>query len=335
MLAWVCTGCLVNYLSPELLLDIPNQRSSHKKPVLRAGGLGFIVAFAITGTIFTVFNHYDSDVVLNNLFPHLSTSAKFGQICLILLPLTITGFIDDLQDVAASIRYLVQLLAAGLAVIFWGPIPLSSLTDWGIGGSIIAIVISLIAITANINFYNFMDGLDGLIASVTAFQLTFIALYLQQPIFLLLAAALAGFVYWNWSPAKIFMGDVGSTVLGATIAIALLSSAQSPLLAWSAFTVILPLLGDVIYTLIRRLLKQENIFQAHRTHIYQRLHQSGWSHAQVTTVYVILTAIAGMIIEVSGIWSIIFNLLLTISAIAIAETYIFSKTNSKTTPIPP
>ena len=320
-LAWSFTGCLIHYLGQELL-DIPNQRSSHQKPVLRGGGLGFIIPFAITGAIYSAFNHYHQDFGLNALFFATTSSANFWQMWLILIPLTIIGFIDDRQDVPATIRYLVQLTAAVLAIIFFGTIPLPGLNNGGISSTIILYVLSLIAITANINFYNFMDGLDGLVASVTALQLAFIALYLQLPIFLLLAAALAGFIYWNWAPAKIFMGDVGSTVLGATVALALLSGRQSPLLAWSVFTVILPLIGDAIYTLIRRLLKQENIFQAHRTHIYQRLQQSGWSHGQVAIAYMVLTVIAGMILNWLGILSIGINSAMTILAICCSELYL-------------
>ena len=84
-----------------------------------------------------------------------------------------------------------------------------------------AIALTLIGITAFINFYNFMDGLDGLVAGTTAVQLGFLALYLHQPVLWLLVAALLGFLRWNWFPAQIFMGDAGSTVLGATVAIAL------------------------------------------------------------------------------------------------------------------
>ena len=148
----------------------------------------------------------------------------------------------------------------------------------------------MIGFTALINFYNFMDGLDGLVAGVSATQLAFLSAWYHQPVLWFWVAALLGFLYWNWSPAKIFMGDAGSTTLGAIVGISLLSSPQADMgLSWMTLTILLPLVGDAIYTLFRRLLKGENIFQAHRTHIYQRLNQVGWPHSRVAGVYILFT----------------------------------------------
>ena len=309
LISLAVTGGLIKYLSQELL-DIPNQRSSHSKPVLRGGGLGFIIAFAIVGAI----------AVISNSLTEFAL-ADYGRIWLVLTPLSIIGFIDDRRDISASSRYLVQLLSASLAVFYFGTVPFPWLSAWGLAGTIIAVAISLIAITALINFYNFMDGLDGFVASITALQLGFIAIYLGQPIFLLLVAAIVGFLWWNWHPAKIFMGDIGSTVLGASVAIALLSGRTEIIPAWSALSITFPLIGDSIYTLARRLLNKENIFEPHRTHIYQRLQQSGLSHDWVAIIYLLVTLASGCLIYWLGIYSLVANLLLVITAIAIAETY--------------
>ena len=314
VLSLACTGWLIVYLSEELL-DIPNQRSSHSKPVLRGGGIGFAIAFAITGLI---------AVIADIPYPGINLTNYF-HLWLVLTPLVIIGFIDDLQDISASTRYLVHLLSATAAIFSFGTIPIPGLSNLGIIGLVIAVIFSVIAVTALINFYNFMDGLDGFVASIVAVQLGFIALYLKQPMFLLLAVAIVGFLWWNWSPAKIFMGDVGSTVLGASVAIALLSGRQETVLAWSALSVTFPLIGDSIYTLIRRLLNKENIFQAHRTHIYQRLQQSGFSHDQVAMIYVLMTVISACVVYWLGIFSLAVNLCLTLGAIAMAETYFASK----------
>jgi Fuc2NAc and GlcNAc transferase len=289
--------------------------------VLRGGGLGFIIAFAITGLILTLVGDLYPDLISDwKLSNHV---ANFLQICLVLTPLTIIGFIDDRKDISASIRYLVQLSSAGIAVVCFGTIPLPWLSSWGLAGMILGVVISLVGITALINFYNFMDGLDGFVASITALQLAFIAVHLRQPIFLLFTAALIGFLWWNWSPAKIFMGDVGSTVLGGAVAIALLRGSQDVILSWSVFTVILPLIGDSIYTLVRRLVNKENIFKPHRTHIYQRLQQSGLSHNTVALIYLILTTIFANIVNRFGVASIGINLGLMIIAICCAELYFY------------
>ncbi|MGB7442576.1 MAG: glycosyltransferase family 4 protein [Coleofasciculaceae cyanobacterium] len=305
---------LIKQRFSQQLLDIPNERSSHSQPTPRGGGLGFIIAFALTG-------------FLSFFITPQGQITSQPYLWLILTPLTIIGIIDDKQGVPAKWRYLVQLLAGGMAIACFGIFPQPWLTNLGTFGQIIAIVLSIIGMTALINFYNFMDGLDGLVASVTALQLTFLALYLNQPIFLLLVAALLGFLWWNWSPAKIFMGDAGSTVLGACVAIALLSS-NEPLKAWSALAVTLPLVGDAIYTLLCRLLRGENIFKAHRTHLYQRLQQAGWSHTQVAVAYLsatVLIILALINLGIIGSW---LSLLGVTLAIASGELYLQSQSRT-------
>ena len=308
------TGRLIKNFSEELL-DVPNQRSSHSRPVLRGGGLGFIFAFAISGLISNLAIKSDSLINLTN----------YGKIWLVLIPLVIVGFIDDLLDVSARTKYFIHLLAAIAAIFLFGTIPIPGLSSFGLIGSVVAVILSTIAITALINFYNFMDGLDGFLGSIVALQLGFIAFYLNQPIFFLLVAGIIGFLWWNWSPAKIFMGDVGSTVLGASVVIALLGSKAEISFAWAALSVTFPLIGDAIYTLIRRILNKENIFEPHRNHIYQRLHQSGWEHDQVAISYLLTTLICTCLICWLGILSLWINLLITIVFIAIAETYLKSQ----------
>ena len=288
----------------QQLLDIPNDRSSHTQPTPRGGGLGFIIAFAITSAIAP--------------FPFPLS------LWLVLLPLTIIGILDDRQGVPAALRYLVQLGAASIAIFYFGSFPFPG-SSFGIAGQISAIALSIIGITAFINFYNFMDGLDGLVASTTAVQLGFLALYLHQPVLWLLVAALLGFLRWNWSPAQIFMGDAGSTVLGATVAIALLNSSD-PVRAWSALAITFPLVIDAVYTLCRRLLRQENIFQAHRTHLYQRLQQSGWSHEQVASTYIGLTLAIALNISFFGTLGTWLSLIGVVAAIAFGEYLYHTKT---------
>jgi Fuc2NAc and GlcNAc transferase len=313
LISWI-TVYLIKQGFRENLLDIPNDRSSHTQPTPRGGGLGFIIAFAITSGI-SVF-----------LF---SDSLPLYALWITLIPLAIIGIIDDRQGVPSSIRYLVQLVVAGITTFYVGVFPQPWLLQLGIFGQIIAIAITLIGMTAIINFYNFMDGLDGLVASCTAIQLGFQAIYLSQPILWLLVAALLGFLIWNWSPAKIFMGDVGSTSLGAIVAFSLLSSHQDASETWSALVITFPILGDAVYTLFRRLLNHENIFQAHRSHIYQRLQQSGMSHGQVASIYVLLNlSIAISIINVGtiGAWYGFFSV---IALIILGEFYLSLRLRSQ------
>lgn len=301
----------------QQLLDIPNERSSHTQPTPRGGGLGFIIAFALTSGSAAILARYFPDSFHNQLiYPNLS------WLWLILTPLAIVGIIDDQRGVPAGLRYLVQLGVSAIAVACFGAFFLPWLTDFGMIGQMAAIAGTCIGMTALINFYNFMDGLDGLVAGVSAVQLSFLAIYLNQPILWLLVAALLGFLWWNWSPAKIFMGDAGSTVLGAIVAISLLNTHSDPIRAWSAIAITLPLIADAIYTLTRRLIRRENIFKAHRTHLYQRLQQSGWSHAQVASAYIAITLLVACSIYYFGPAGAWLSLVSVAGSIILGEIYL-------------
>jgi Fuc2NAc and GlcNAc transferase len=293
----------------QQLLDIPNDRSSHTQPTPRGGGLGFVIAFALTSAIAAAIGIVPLSYLL---------------LWLVLIPLAIIGFLDDRQGVSAGIRYLVQLTSASIAVACFGTFPIPWLNDFGLVGQIIASALSIIGMTAIINFYNFMDGLDGLVAGCTAVQLGFIAFYLDRPLLLLLVAALLGFLYWNWSPAKIFMGDVGSTVLGASVAIALIIEPTSSVKAWSALAIVLPIVSDAIYTLVRRLLRRENIFKAHRSHLYQRLQRMGISHGRVAMLYIGINLLVAIAIGFLGKIGASISVICIIFAVVCGEVYLQS-----------
>ncbi|MGF1479777.1 MAG: glycosyltransferase family 4 protein [Cyanophyceae cyanobacterium] len=281
------TVALIRQRWGQQLLDIPNERSSHAHPTPRGGGLGFIIAFALTSVVAAV-TVFSVPVTL----------------WLVLIPLTAVGILDDRQGVPAGVRYAVQLATAAVAVAGFG---IDALFPQATGvAELGAIALTLIGFTALINFYNFMDGLDGLVAGTTAVQLGFLAFTLNQPFLWLLVAALLGFLRWNWSPAQIFMGDAGSTVLGATVAAALLNSDRPSVQAWSALVVTFPLMADAVYTLGRRLWQRENIFRAHRTHLYQRLQQSGWSHGQVASTYIGITVLVAVSLSL-GAWGAVLS----------------------------
>jgi Fuc2NAc and GlcNAc transferase len=290
-------------------MDIPNDRSSHSIPTPRGGGMGFIIAFAIA-------------LIVGHLCAPQFIPRDVTFVLIALLPLIAIGILDDWRSVSSRTRYLVQLSVSILIVTHYGPFPQPWLTVLGTPGHGIAIVSTIIGITALINFYNFMDGLDGLVAGVTAIQLSFFACWFNQPFLWLLVAALLGFLCWNWSPAKIFMGDAGSTMLGATVGISLLQS-SSPTQSWSALVILLPLVGDAIYTIICRLHRGENIFQAHRSHLYQRLQQSGWHHRQVATFYMVGTTVIGLVITLDPVIGPIMIPFLILIAIQKMENHIY------------
>jgi Fuc2NAc and GlcNAc transferase len=310
-IALLSVGFLKHYLQ-RYVLDVPNERSSHSQPTPRGGGLGFILAFVLT-------------VAIAQFLPSPLISPHQSLLWLALIPLVAIGALDDWQGVRASVRYLVQFIVSVWVVVQCGAFPLPGLSEWGTMGEVAAMLFTIVGMTAAIDFYNFMDGLDGLVASVSAVQLGFLALWFDEPALWLLVAALAGFLYWNWSPARVFMGDVGSTFLGAAIAIAFLSAHSTPLRTVAAVAVTFPLMGDATYTLIRRLLRQENIFQAHRTHLYQRLQQAGWSHEQVAAVYLVFTLLAASSVYGWELWGAGIALVGAIAAIIVGEWYLSAK----------
>ncbi|MGB3204773.1 MAG: glycosyltransferase family 4 protein [Crinalium sp.] len=310
---------LIKQRFSQALLDIPNERSSHQQPTPRGGGLGFIIAFAVTSAIYTYVVSLSTPATDElKLIPLL-------PLWLVYIPLIAVGIFDDRGGVSAIIRYLVQLFAAILAVTVFGSFPWPLLSQFGELGSILSILLTIISITALINLYNFMDGLDGLVAGVTTVQLGLLANLLNQPIWWLLVAALLGFICWNWFPAKIFMGDAGSTFLGASVAMAFLNYGKEPVPAVYALAIALPMIGDAVYTLARRLYHRENIFQAHRTHLYQRLQQSGWSHAQVATTYICITIMVASSISIWGSYAAIISMIGIATLIILGELYLQSR----------
>jgi Fuc2NAc and GlcNAc transferase len=297
----------------HILQDIPNDRSSHTQPTPRGGGLGIIIAFALTSLIYNYQN---------------PTNITWWWI--ILTPLVIVGIADDRYSLSAKIRYPIQLLVATAATLTLQPFPQPWLTPLGSLSHPTAIFLTIIGFTAIINFYNFLDGLDGLVASTTAIQLSFLAIYTHQPILWLLVTAILGFLYYNWSPAKIFMGDAGSTFLGAAIALSLLQANLTPTQSWTALSITTPLLLDAIYTITRRLLNQENIFQAHRSHIYQRLQQTGISHSTVAITYSLLTILTALLIFTFQEWGAVVSVITMTALIPISEYHIQSKKTAQT-----
>jgi UDP-N-acetylmuramyl pentapeptide phosphotransferase/UDP-N-acetylglucosamine-1-phosphate transferase len=171
-------------------------------------------------------------------------------------------------------------LALGQGKAAWIPVMLTAVALLAMAATPLppwSLPLTLIAITAVINFVNFMDGLDGLVGLSVLVVMGACGQWL-------LAGALAGFLLWNWSPAKVFMGDVGSTWLGAVFA-GLVLQQPTPLAATSLLLLGVPLLGDALTCVLRRLAAGQAVFQAHRLHLFQRLQRAGWSHRRVALTY--------------------------------------------------
>lgn len=265
------------------LLDLPNARSSHCQPTPRGGGVSFVLVASTVSALASI-----------GIIGSASVAPALILAPLIALPLALVGFLDDFYNLPASWRYAAQIVTA-LVVILVSPLFTTSLYQLPL------CLLLIVAVTAVINFINFTDGLDGLVAScmVTAIISASHFLTISLPVWSLVGA-LFGFLVWNWSPAKIFMGDVGSTFLGAVFALLVLQATT-----WSDSLALLlvaaPLLGDACLCVLRRFFTGQCVFEAHRLHLFQRLHQAGWSHARVSSLYIFATAVLSIALLLGGL----------------------------------
>lgn len=293
----ILSSLLLRWLIPRLrlrLLDQPSARSSHHIPTPRGGGIVFVSAAFFSSLLVFLGGQYNTASILP----------------ILIAPLALIGLLDDRFNVPPFIRYLIQLLTA-ILLVHVSAIAQSLRLSLVLGDFLVFPILLLLAIgvTAIVNFANFMDGLDGLVAGCMIVALItasiYLELYFSLPLWILIGSLL-GFLLWNWSPAKVFMGDVGSTFLGAVFA-GLVLQASSWLDALGIILVSAPLLADAGICVPRRWLAGQRIFQAHRLHLFQRLHQAGWPHSQVSIVYTSATAILAVSLLWGGLpWVITF-----------------------------
>ncbi len=312
------TAFLISYLGVAALrhwaqngraVDIPNARSSHTQPTPRGGGLLIVVVTLLVLTIYGL-----SEV------PSMDWGA--GAYIVGAIIIASISWIDDLRSIPFWLRILVHSLSAIIIIVFIGY--LKDMT-FPIVGSItfgwLGIPLTFVLIVGLINAYNFMDGIDGLagIQAVLgglawlAVGLTLIATP-TAILGILVASSALGFLFHNWSPARIFMGDVGSTFLGFTFAVLIILNGNvDAMLAAIGLLFLWPFIFDTSFTLICRLQRRENIFKAHRTHLYQRLIISGYSHSFVSLLYAAL-ALVGILLGIA--WYIglpLSNILITLT----------------------
>lgn len=264
------------------LVDVPNERSSHTVPTPRGGGLAIVISSILAFGLLTL---------LRVIPIHLSVALCGGGAAVATI-----GLLDDRGSLPASIRLLVHFFAAIWAVAWLGQVSflrvggeVIQLGIWGYGLSVIAIVWFL-------NIFNFMDGIDGIAASEAIFICIGAILLSGQsgggaaiaPAAAVIGASSAGFLIWNWPPAKIFMGDVGSGYLGFAIAVIAVAGAKRELAGpWMPLILAGVFVADSTVTLARRLMQGDAITLAHRTHAYQRTARD-LGHAKVTITVVVV-----------------------------------------------
>ena len=281
LVALVLAPALVRFAIGRNLLDVPNARSSHEVPTPRLGGLAVIAGV------------WAAAPFISETFLFLAAATLAGLV----------GVLDDFVDLPFWLKAAGQATVAFI-LLFLVPPPISLAAGplWPV-----ALLFGVVWVVALVNAYNFMDGIDGIAGGTAILNALFLATLVGttglRACLAVLAAAVAGFLAWNISPARIFLGDSGSHFVGFFLgAVALYTepvgkpgSPYGPYLAFLvAAAIFTPFLFDTAFTLVRRATARKNIFAAHREHVYQRITPDPASHRQVSIVYFAFSALAGI-----------------------------------------
>ena len=298
-LSWLGTSVFIRLGARAKLLDVPNERSSHKEPTPVGGGVVFVI---LSLACLIAFNLYLKGAL--TAWPIIVAAVVIASI----------SWFDDLKPIPSGIRLAVHVAAAGIVVFQFGYIRVLEVLpgipfDLGPAG----LPLTILGIVWMTNAYNFMDGIDG-IAGLQAFiasagwMIMGYAFGLPLVMFTSLAvcAGTAGFLVHNWAPARVFMGDVGSAFLGflfsAMILLGLTESKNEELSAYlpvAGIAFVWMFAADSVLTFLRRLFRWEPVWSAHRKHLYQELIKTGLTHQRVTLIYGVLAILvaASAIVE--------------------------------------
>jgi len=276
LLSLLMTWGVRDYARKRSIFDIPNDRSSHTVPTPRGGGIAIVVSFLLSLPVF----------LINGDMEWPFAVAMLGAAIIV----SLVGFLDDHGGVPARYRLLVHFTAAGWVMFWLGALPPLTLFGVYIDLGYLGYFFTALYLVWLLNLYNFMDGIDG-IASVEAIfvsvggAILFIlhGYWSHALLSLVLAAAVAGFFFWNFPPARIFMGDAGSCFLGIVLgAISLQAAVLVQPMLWGWIILLGVFIVDATITLLMRLFRGEKLSEAHRTHAYQVASRQFGSHLSVT-----------------------------------------------------
>jgi Fuc2NAc and GlcNAc transferase len=268
------------------VLDVPNARSSHGVPTPRGGGVA-VVLVTTAGLIVLAL----SGVVRTDL---LWAVAGGG------LAVALVGFADDRRSLSATTRLAVHFAAALWALGWLGGLPPLRIGSHLVSTGWLGYALGAFGIVWAVNLFNFMDGIDGIAASEAIFVAVAGALLtLRMPVdtgaafaALVFAAACGGFLLWNWPPARIFLGDVGSGYLGYVIVVLAVAATRAhPVALWVWLILGGAFFVDATVTLVRRTARRERVHAAHRSHAYQWLARRWASHGKVTVAFLIVNLV--------------------------------------------
>lgn len=266
------------------ILDIPVSRSAHSSPVPLGGGVVIVVLFLLG------VSHY----VNVQLLSFSEGMALFGA-----LAVGVVGLLDDIKEIKISVRILLQLAAAMWSLWWLGGIPAIDALWWTLEPSWFLNIVGVIALVWLLNLYNFMDGIDGIagieLVFVNVMSLIFVidsgtsSVFLLSQLLLVLAI---GFLVWNWAPAKIFMGDVGSGFIGFTLGIiAIMSLQQHSMTVWTWVILLGVFITDATMTLVRRFVVGEKWYLGHASHAYQKAAKRFNSHSKVSIAVTVINVL--------------------------------------------
>ena len=328
LLSWWLTGLLAGKISVLGPIDHPNDRSLHQSPTPRMGGVAMVMS-VVVGIILAIIMAFP----MNNsgMIDGIGRSPQVLWILAGMLFLAAVSFLDDRKGIPVWLRLGCHVFTAS-AVVLVGEVSLPSLRipGWGevaLGGLAAPMTVAFLVWMTNL--YNFMDGMDGFAGGMTVLGFGVMACLFwmddRQVVFclaLVQAAAGLGFLMHNFPPAKIFMGDVGSIPTGFLAgSLAVLGCREGVFDVWVPLVIFSPFILDATVTLVRRALRGERVWKAHREHYYQRVVLSGWSHRRTVSAEYGVMALCGLLaliyhsanegvrLLILGVWMTVFFLL--------------------------
>jgi len=297
-LSWITCELSITFLRKHFLIK-PIKRSSHDKDKPTAGGIHFV-------TISTIFSY------LNNFIMPLNC-----------IPLSIIGFIDDKFNLKPIYRLVFQITTICI-LLNNSPINNYLLENFNFISYYLIEIILIFCATACINFINFVDGLDGLLSGTMFIIISTLAI--SNPNLWIISGSIFGFLFLNWNPSKVFMGDGGSTFLGA-IYIGILTSSNNIIDFTKIVLLASPILVDPFICVIRRLYNKKSIITPHKSFLFQRLNLGGLSHQNISLIYIFLTSLLSLSYIFGNIFWMILIIILEIPIAFYLEIKVASKFN--------
>ncbi|MEP6763621.1 MAG: glycosyltransferase family 4 protein [Gemmatimonadaceae bacterium] len=294
------TGRFRRFALKRGLMDLPNSRSSHETPTPRGGGVAIVITvLVLLALIAATSDQYSGYNELKRTMSLMMSGIVAAAI----------GYADDHGGTPVLARLGAHFAAAAFAIVATGTAPIAHELHLPLSLSFIAPIVASLYLVWMVNLTNFMDGIDGLasIETLTVCVGGILCVLLYQHLHpwptniprmqgdynasiatalpFIVAASTMGFLFWNWPPARIFMGDAGSGFLGIMLgAMSLAAAAFAPHLLWSWMILLGAFITDATLTLLRRIIRREKFYQAHRSHAYQHAARR-WGHQKVTVAF--------------------------------------------------